>query len=571
MAAAEDGGITGVLVPTYSVSRITNRNLNPTQQESMKEPLIPPAPCNTIGNTSTVATPTRVQLDSTVRHIRKRRKYPVYGRRWWVLFVFSGLSCLRSVLCYSYAPVNTRIEQYYNVSEVQLALFETVYFISFVLITMPTSMLIDRKGLRIAVVCAAWSQAFGAVMRFYGSWLWPELAPEHQYKLALGGQFIASLGQAVFANATPLVAAIWFSKTERAMATTIGVSASFFGVAVAYIISPILVHPAKESVDSVRRMLEWYALCCIIFAFLATVYFPERPPCPPSYTAELKLREWVRFETMRIKKKFDHAMLQLGYVKTAFRPSFVGSQVPNQAVDSPPVPQDLLDWPVLKISQRTKDRLRMLLPFSTKSNQERMMDGEDSLFSMLWSELKILWSFHKDKGFVHTVLAFALAELLCNIYSVAMNGLLIPLGLSLRFVSMMGIAYILSLVVGSIIIGVLMERTGVKYLKATMVMSCVLLGAAQTWFTLLSTEETGDPYKVAAAICLAGFFTGPLQPLALEIAAECTYPSSETAFTSLMQIIANITSAVLVPFMFLARHFHPQTTINWRQHLTSCV
>eukprot|EP00457_Paulinella_chromatophora_P002246 gb/GEZN01002250.1/.p1 GENE.gb/GEZN01002250.1/~~gb/GEZN01002250.1/.p1 ORF type:complete len:776 (+),score=81.20 gb/GEZN01002250.1/:101-2428(+) len=473
---------------------------------------------------------------------KPKRNYPVYGRRYWVLFVFSALACMRNVLCYSYAPVNSRAILYYQASEVQLSLFESCYFMSFVIVTMPTSIVIERKGLRTAVVWASWLQAIGAVMRFAAGWLYPELHPSHQYKLAISGQIVASFGQAVFANAPPLVAAVWFGKHERALATTIGVSAGFFGIAVAYIVSPLLVHGPMTDTDDLTTgmnvMLQTFAGLSVLFAIMASVYFPDRPPVPPSYTAELRLREWVRDKTIRLKQDFESAMTAVGHVQKVF------------TRESSAVP---LEWSTWEINPRAFDRLRLLLPFNSKSNKDRIRDGETSIYAMLKIESKVLLSFFRQPGFVHCMLAFGLAEGLCNVYAVAMNGLLLPLGMNISFVSIMGIVYIISLVVGGVVAGLILERWGVGKMQRQMVCCCALLGVAQIWFSVLSTADAGNPYELATAITLVGFFTGPLQPIALECAAECTYPSSETAFTSVMQIAGNIFSAVLVPIVFWLR------------------
>eukprot|EP00457_Paulinella_chromatophora_P002095 gb/GEZN01002099.1/.p1 GENE.gb/GEZN01002099.1/~~gb/GEZN01002099.1/.p1 ORF type:complete len:740 (+),score=72.16 gb/GEZN01002099.1/:108-2222(+) len=463
-------------------------------------------------------------------HRKAKRNYAIYGRRWWVLFVFSALCCISHILTYSFAPINTRVSAYYQATEVQMSMFADVFFISYLFIAIPTSILIDRKGLRTTVVLGAWLQATGAVMRYGWELLFPELTPNDKYRVAMAGQIICALPQAVFGNAPPMVAAVWFPSSERALATTIGCSASLFGIALAYIISPIIVRDNVDGSD-LPFMLELYSYLCIAFAVLATMYFPERPPCPPSYTAELKLREWIDYQAARLKQEYEKSMKAVGAVEKVF------NHVPDTR----------------RLSDKARARLRALLPFNTKSSADRKRDGETSIFSNIWAEVMVLLDFFKVKGFLHCVCGFAMSEAVGNVYAVAMNSEIIPLGLTVQFVSFMGIAFILSLVLGSLVVGIILEKLGPRYFKTLLVLCSLFLVLAQSWFSFIATGETGDRFLVGLSICLVGFFAGPLQPISLELAAECTYPSSETAFTSVMQIVANLFSAGLVPLLFWLR------------------
>lgn len=52
--------------------------------------------------------------------------------------------------------------------------------------------------------------------------------------------------------------------------------------------------------------------------------------------------------------------------------------------------------------------------------------------------------------------------------------------------------------------------------------------------------SVSDPSSLAALITIlllaVGSFVGPLAPLAIEVAAECTYPAPEASFTAVQQV-----------------------------------
>eukprot|EP00808_Paulinella_micropora_P013311 g81871.t1 len=462
---------------------------------------------------------------------KRRRNYSSYPRRWWILFVFSALSIMSHVLTYTFSPIHTRSSYYYSASEVQMSLFADCFFISYLLLAIPTSVLVDRKGLRFAVVSGAWIQTLGAFLRYAWPLLFPVLTAQDRYRLALSGQMICSIPEAIFGNAPPMIAAVWFPASERALATAIACSSGLAGIALAYILSPMLAR--EEDGSDIPHLLELYTYMCFGLAMLATLYFPERPPCPPSYTAELKLRVWLENQSAKLKAEFDAAMQRVGAVEKVF--THVKSSVP--------------------LSQKALQRVRMILPFSGAGRDK--LGG--SVIASVRAELLVLCSFFKERGFTQCAIGLAMSEAVGNVYAVAMNSQLVPLGFDLNFVTTMAIAMILSLVFGSVVVGAIAERLGVKWFKSMAVLCSICLAATQLGFTFLAMQETGNKYLIGLSIALIGFFAGPLQPLSIELAAECTFPSSETAFSSVMLIGANVTSAALVPIIFFLRDINKKS------------
>jgi len=60
-------------------------------------------------------------------------------------------------------------------------------------------------------------------------------------------------------------------------------------------------------------------------------------------------------------------------------------------------------------------------------------------------------------------------------------------------------------------------------------------------------------YHLFISLLITGFFIGPIEPLAIEISTECTYPTKESSVTAVLQVIGNILSAVLFPILIATR------------------
>jgi len=174
----------------------------------------------------------------------------------------------------------------------------------------------------------------------------------------------------------------------------------------------------------------------------------------------------------------------------------------------------------------------------------------------------------KNKGFTQTVFAFGIAEATINSFSTYMNYMLQPEGFSLSFVSYMGSAFILAAMAGSGIIGYLVDKYhSYKFLMLLCFAGCI---AGLVGFSILSDDRVigtanAPMGPVIVAIISIGGFIGPLQPIAIEVAVECTYPAHESAITALQQLAGNLFSSILTPILSAIRDPNTDSFVvpNW--------
>ena len=118
------------------------------------------------------------------------------------------------------------------------------------------------------------------------------------------GQFLVMSGGPVALGAPPLVSATWFPPSERTTATAIGALTGYFGIAIAFAVGPAMVPnevvestvsnlSAPEEIQNLakisNRQITRYTyfeigLCAAVFLCIL-LYFPSRPPLPPSVTS----------------------------------------------------------------------------------------------------------------------------------------------------------------------------------------------------------------------------------------------------------------------------------------------
>jgi hypothetical protein len=172
------------------------------------------------------------------------------------------------------------------------------------------------------------------------------------------------------------------------------------------------------------------------------------------------------------------------------------------------------------------------------------------------AQLRVFRGLLRTPGFPHCLLVFALAEATINAFSAFLDEQLRHIFLP-STIGAIGVWFILAGMASSALFSVVVDRTHM-YKRVTLLVFAGTV-ASLVAFTFLSAhadEADVDPaggvgvgghWPIYAAIVAVGFWLGPLQPLAVEAAAEVSYPLAEELSATLLQLTANVASATLVP------------------------
>jgi len=198
------------------------------------------------------------------------RSYRVYGYRWVVLAMFMLINLTIQILWICFAPISGPAAQFYGVSDLQIGFLAMSFMVVYIPFSMPISWLIDTLGFHKAVGIGV------AMMAFFGL-LRAVFAADYGWVLAatLG----LALAQPFILNAISTVAAKWFPIEERATASGLAIVASFLGVAVGQVTSPMLV--LSGGIPSMLMIFGVVSAVSAVLFVLFTREAPPTPPCPP--------------------------------------------------------------------------------------------------------------------------------------------------------------------------------------------------------------------------------------------------------------------------------------------------
>uniref|UniRef100_A0A8C1H851 Solute carrier family 49 member 4 n=1 Tax=Cyprinus carpio carpio TaxID=630221 RepID=A0A8C1H851_CYPCA len=242
----------------------------------------------------------------------------VYGRRWFVLTMFSLLGFMQGLVWNTWGPIQISAKHVFEFSSTDIAvlvMWGPVGYLPWLLFMS----LMDKKGLRASLLLSAFFMVLGAALRsvplkdlYYRRWM------------IHGGQLLNGLAGPTIMSAGPLLSTTWFAPDQRATATAIASLIGYLGSACAFLIGPLAVPAPNGTVGStvywnqnhIRDRIQFvlYAEVGMIAALFVAVlfYFPSRPPVPPSVAAASQ-RLSYRSSICRLLSNMRFLMVALAY------------------------------------------------------------------------------------------------------------------------------------------------------------------------------------------------------------------------------------------------------------------
>lgn len=167
---------------------------------------------------------------------------------------YFGVAAMCQVLWLNLAPLVSFIQQKYSVSELEVSLLLLSFPLLYVLLSIHSGTLTDKKGYRYAIGFGSILSAVFACVRMFDG---------HFYMLVIGQTGIA-IGQPYIINGISKLVSDWFSKEETAMATGIATAGMLIGMALAMGLTPVL----NESMGFSQTMMVFG-----IFSIVMTLIF----------------------------------------------------------------------------------------------------------------------------------------------------------------------------------------------------------------------------------------------------------------------------------------------------------
>ncbi|CAG9856707.1 unnamed protein product [Phyllotreta striolata] len=215
-----------------------------------------------------------------------------YKRRWWIISVFSYYAGVNALQWIQYCSITPIIVKYYNVSPLAVDWTSTVFMVVYPILVVPASYIIDKKGIRFAVLTGCTGTLLGTAIKIFS-------IRNDRFWVALAGNAIVSSACVMISSLPPKLASLWFKSSEVSTACSLGMFGTQMGTAIGYILLPLVVHdhPDPEDIGENLRVINWaLTIAMVPVTIAAYAYFPNEPPLPPTL---------VQAELRETKPKFD--------------------------------------------------------------------------------------------------------------------------------------------------------------------------------------------------------------------------------------------------------------------------
>ncbi|XP_051879821.1 feline leukemia virus subgroup C receptor-related protein 2-like isoform X1 [Pristis pectinata] len=398
----------------------------------------------------------------------------LYRRRWVIVGLFSCYSLCNAFQWIQYGIINNIFMKYYSVTSFTIDWLAMIYFVVYIPTIFPVTWLLDKKGLRVIALC-------GSGLNCCGAWIKIASVRPDLFAVTFLGQAVCGIAQVFILGMPSRIASVWFGSHEVSTACSIAVFGNQLGVAVGFLVPPILV-PNIDDLDKltyhINVMFYGTAGVATLLFVLVILVFQEKPDIPPSQAQA----------AIHASPPQDYSYIQSILQMIKNLPFFLLI-----------VTYVLWNW--VRSSMNTS-------PVFTK---ERVLDDAE------------------DSVGINTGSYYAVSTLLNKMVLTHYPGEELNAG-------RIGLTIVVSGMVGSIICGIWLDKT--QTYKQTTLVVYFLSFAGMVVFTF--TLDLGHLWVVFLTAGLLGFFMTGYLPLGFEFGAELTYPESEGTSSGLLNESAQV-------------------------------
>uniref|UniRef100_A0A1B6E568 Choline/ethanolamine transporter FLVCR1 n=1 Tax=Clastoptera arizonana TaxID=38151 RepID=A0A1B6E568_9HEMI len=202
----------------------------------------------------------------------------LYKRRWLMLALFVFYSMSNAFQWIEYSIIANVVQKYYNVPSTYIDWTSMIYMVVYIPLIFPASWFLDKVGLKITLITGAFINCLAAWIKV------PSTSPDLFY-VSFIGQVLAGISQLFVLNVPSALAALWFGPEEVSSACSIGVFGNQLGVALGFLLPPIIVKNSSNQ-DVIGNGLKtlFYSVAGVTTVILLSIviFFQSAPDLPPS-------------------------------------------------------------------------------------------------------------------------------------------------------------------------------------------------------------------------------------------------------------------------------------------------
>jgi len=199
-------------------------------------------------------------------------------KRYLILSMFVTLHMTKSFQWICLSSVTNVVARFYRVDNLAINWTTILFMVTFLILAMPVSWLMEKIGLRRAVLIGTIGVTLGVIIKCFS-------CNHDGFFYCMLGHLIVGLAEPFFFSSYSQVASVWFPDDQVAMATAWSVNGEQMGLALGFIIPPIMIGSDPENDQAIQtglfRLFVAVAIITTINTILIVLYFDEKPELAP--------------------------------------------------------------------------------------------------------------------------------------------------------------------------------------------------------------------------------------------------------------------------------------------------
>eukprot|EP01129_Flabellula_baltica_P012129 TRINITY_DN5427_c0_g1_i1.p1 TRINITY_DN5427_c0_g1~~TRINITY_DN5427_c0_g1_i1.p1 ORF type:complete len:438 (+),score=54.58 TRINITY_DN5427_c0_g1_i1:78-1391(+) len=230
------------------------------------------------------------------------RTYPL---RWYILIVACFFTFLQGAFWIGLSPVSVDSKDFFEIDTDIINLLLAWGAIAFLITAVPVMLLLTALDhpVRLLIVGSCFLCGLGMVIRCLAL-----IDPKSSASLVFlnVGQVLNAAAGPVCMIIPPVLSAEWFAENERTKSTSAMIISNGFGVGIAYLVAPYVVHHLGMEMFCIGE-----AVLGVVLFLVALIYFPSHPKTPPTRTSEMGSEIPIKKELLMLIKNPSFILLTI--------------------------------------------------------------------------------------------------------------------------------------------------------------------------------------------------------------------------------------------------------------------
>lgn len=218
------------------------------------------------------------------------------AKRYFIIAMYGICSMEKSFQWINLSSITNKVSKYYGVDNIAVNWTSVLFMITFIPLVLPTSWLIERIGLRKAVLFGSGGLTLGAIVKCFS-------CAEDRFYIVILGQILVSLSEQFIFCIPARIASVWFPDHQVSLATGFGIFGNQCGIALGFLIPPALLSgmETREEIGvGLYHLFLYTAIAGVVTMVVLLFLFEDSPKYAPGNARLLKKLEENRLtETQR--------------------------------------------------------------------------------------------------------------------------------------------------------------------------------------------------------------------------------------------------------------------------------